>query len=787
MSETILIVDDSVESLQLLTAILGKALPGVQLLTRTSGVETLAAVREGACDLILLDAMMPGMTGFETCRQLKADPHTRNIPVLMISGVMLGPEHRLYGMQSGAEGYVCKPFEREELVAQVKVLLRFKRYEDQLRKHEERLERELSERTASLRMSEEQLRSLFDHSPDAIFVEDFNGIVLDVNVAACRLHGLERSRLVGRHVLDLVPPEFRDQVASDFPRWRQESLTTYEGFSHTQDGRAIPVEIRSSVIQYRGHPALLMHVRDISERQKSERELIQHRQHLEEMVQARTRELARVNEALSESRRNFHSIVEKSGDGILVVNSGGTVEYANPAAGTLLEQSASDLVASRWPQPLEADRASEFEVSTRDERTRVVEAAVHATEWHGKPAFLVFLRDTTERKHLEQHQRRTENLESVGVLAGGIAHDFNNLLAGVLGNISFAKTETASRETLMEVLGDAERAALRAKSLTQQLLTFAKGGTPVRKAGSMSELLEETARFVLAGSKTAYRLNVKPGLWNAYMDGGQMSQVLENIVINADQAMPRGGRVDITAENFVCTGGGQIEAAGLAPGRYVKVVICDQGVGMTPDVMAHIFDPYFTTKQEGSGLGLAVSYSIIGKHEGAITVASQPGHGTTFTIYVPATDESPGNTGTAASTAMPRGGGRILVMDDEEFIRTLVARMLEALGYESECVADGMAAIERYRAALTAGRRFDAVILDLTIPGGMGGEEAMEHLLAVDPDVTGIVSSGYALEPVFSAYQRHGFKGGIAKPYDMQALAVVLADVLNPRQPDPAG
>lgn len=778
MSDRILLVDDEVGSLKLYQAMLEKALPDAHFQTANNGGDALEAVRSGSFDLILLDAMMPGITGFEVCQRLKEDPKTRLIPILMISGVMVNKQHRLDGLMSGAEGYVCKPFEWQELVAQVKVLLRIKRYEDQLRHQEERLEKDLADRTTSLRTSEEQLRTLFEHSPDAIFVEDFEGRVLDVNASACRLHGCERQDLIGHHVLELVPDEYRQSVAEQFPRWHSQKLMAFEGYSRTRAGVSIPVEIRSTVIQYRGGAALLFHVRDITERRKVEAELVQHRKHLAEMVDERTRELACANEAFAESRRNFHSIVEKSGEGILVLARDGTVRYANPAAGDLLSKSVAGLVGQPFGYSLVDQGLVELSVKKPDGEVAALEAAVDATDWQGQPALLLFLRDITERKRLEQHLRRTENLESVGLLAGGIAHDFNNLLVGILGNISYARTEVCTRDVLLEVLGEAEHAALRAKSLTQQLLTFAKGGAPVRKAGRIRELMEEASRFVLAGSKSAYRLQAEPGLWNAYMDGGQISQVLENIVLNAHQAMPNGGIIHLVATNFVCAASDEAEMGELRPGRYVKVSIRDTGVGMSPATMARIFDPYFTTKSSGTGLGLSVAYSIISKHEGTITVTSHPGEGTTFCVYVPATDEVPEAAVTPGPTA-PCGGGRVLVMDDEDFIRALAARMLVALGYEADCVADGAGAIECYRVAMAEGRPYAAVLLDLTIPGGMGGEEVMQHLRRLDPEVRAIVSSGYALEPVFSDFARHGFKGGIAKPYDMQALAAAFAEVLN--------
>ncbi len=483
-----------------------------------------------------------------------------------------------------------------------------------------------------------------------------------------------------------------------------------------------------------------------------------------------------------ETLLNFHGIVDKSAEGILVVDAQGVIRYANPAARLLLGgPGAPVLIGQRFDHPRLDDGVFELPVRTTASGEGLAEAVVAQTEWQGQAARLIFLRDVTERERLDRQLRRAENLETVGLLAGGIAHDFNNLLSGILGNISFARSAAGTHDPLQEVLGEAERAALRAKALTQQLLTFAKGGAPVRQAARVGDLLEESVRFILAGSNCAYRLNLAPDLWNAFMDAGQISEVIENIVINADQAMPGGGTVEITADNFMCAPDNSPAPITLKPGRYVRMAITDGGVGMPPEVMARVFNPYFTTKPTGSGLGLAVAYSVIRKHDGAIAVASREGVGTTFTVYLPATDEPVVTEEEVGDAEPPRGHGRIMVMDDEAFIRSLVVRMLKSLGYEAESVAHGEEAVACYRQALGEGRRFDAVILDLTIPGGMGGVDTMQALHALDPKVRAIVSSGYSLEPVFSSYESYGFRGGIAKPYDMKTLAVAVADVL--RQP----
>lgn len=777
MNQRILIVDDSPESLDLFRTMLSKALKSAEFICLDNATDALDYVQRERVDLVLLDAVMPGLSGFEACRTLKEQPLTRPIPVLMISGIMTDARHRVSGLDMGADGYLCKPFERDELVAQVKSLLRIKQYTDLQLQSEQRLEQELATRTASLRLSEERFRRLFDYSPDAIFVESMDGIVLDVNAAACRLHGRTKQSLVGCHVRELVPDGMQREVTEKFQKWATQELSTYEGFSLGPNGEAIPVEVRSSVIQFEGKEALLFHVRDVSERRRTDMELRQYREGLENMVAQRTRALAEANDALNTSRRNFHNIVEKSAEGILVVSAEGVIRYANPAAARLLGNTAGELVGSLYGHSLTAGVTAELSICLPGGGTGIGEAVVTPTEWLDLPANLVFLRDVSERERMEQQIRRAENLETVGLLAGGIAHDFNNLLAGILGNISYARSEETTRETLHEVLEEAERAAMRAKSLTQQLLTFAKGGVPVRKAASVSELLGEIVRFVLAGSKTAHRLSLAPDLWNAYMDPGQISEVIENIVINADQAMVRGGTIDVVADNYVCEGTNPEDPVALKPGRYVRIQICDQGVGMTPDVLKRVFDPYFTTKPKGSGLGLAVAYSVVMKHEGAIEVASRPGEGSTFTVYLPATHEAVVPEEDRTPTVR-RGRGRVLVMDDEAFIRSLVVRMLKAIGYDAESVTNGDEAIQRYQACRAAGTPFDVVILDLTIPGGMGGVETMQELHKLDPAVKAIVSSGYSLEPVFSSYDAYGFKGGVAKPYDMKTLSGVLADVM---------
>lgn len=385
------------------------------------------------------------------------------------------------------------------------------------------------------------------------------------------------------------------------------------------------------------------------------------------------------------------------------------------------------------------------------------------------------VRDITNRKKMEEELLKTQKLESLGVLAGGIAHDFNNLLTAILGNISLIKLYLHSPEELSQILEDAEKASLRARDLTQQLLTFSQGGAPVKKTISIVELAKESASFCLRGSNVRCEFSVPSELWQVKVDEGQISQVINNMIINADHAMPEGGVLRIGFENIVIAGNDLLP---LKQGEYVKISIQDYGIGIPKEYLQKIFDPYFTTKQKGSGLGLATAYSVIKKHDGHITVESVKGDGSTFHIYLPASLQKalPKD---AKEEKIPHGKGRILLMDDEEAVRKATGLMLNSIGYEVVSAKDGGEATELYKKALESGQPFDAVILDITIPGGMGGKEANKKLLEIDRNVKTIVSSGYSNDPIMSEYKQNGFKGVIAKPYRVEELRDTVSMVIG--------
>ncbi len=383
--------------------------------------------------------------------------------------------------------------------------------------------------------------------------------------------------------------------------------------------------------------------------------------------------------------------------------------------------------------------------------------------------------DITERKAMEEELFITRKLESVGLLAGGIAHDFNNLLSGILSNIELAKMLSIQENKVFERLEEAEQATLRAKNLTLQLLIFSKGGGPVKCTMDIGDLVTESVQFALRGADVKCEFSIQQDLWPVDADAGQLRQVVNNMIINADQAMPAGGSIKVVGENVEL---GASDVPPLEKGKYVKISIEDHGIGIAKEHLSKVFDPYFTTKQNGSGLGLATSYSIIKKHHGLISVTSELGGGATFTIYLPASE------GTVLKKEVKKqelvkGTGRVLVMDDEGMILDASKKILTLLGYDVVLTQDGTNAIDAYQKAMASGKSFDLVIMDLTIPGGMGGKEAIAKLLEIDPNAKVIVSSGYSNDTVMEQFQKYGFKGILTKPYRIQDFSETVYRVIK--------
>jgi PAS domain S-box-containing protein len=390
------------------------------------------------------------------------------------------------------------------------------------------------------------------------------------------------------------------------------------------------------------------------------------------------------------------------------------------------------------------------------------------------------LRDISHIARAEHERAKAAHLQSIGVLAGGLAHDVNNILMGIVGNLSLAESLVRPDETALATrLNHASAACARARGVTSQLLTFAKGGAPIKTTSSVRELVVECSRFALSGSPVAPRFTIDDNLWAADVDLDQIGQVVHNLVLNALQAMPRGGVVDVSLANEELGQDASHALTGVAPGRYVRLTVQDQGHGIPADKLDRIFDPYFTTKEFGSGLGLAITYSIVHAHGGAVTVESQPGEGACFTILLPASARPVVPEPVQPATVVRRTGGRVLLMDDDEMVSEVAQEMLQSLGYFTEATPSGELAIERFRAAEDRGEPFDVVILDLTVAGGMGGAECVGHIRSIRPNVTVYVTSGYTDDSVLAHFRDYGFNGVLPKPFGVADLRRVL----NAEQP----
>jgi two-component system cell cycle sensor histidine kinase/response regulator CckA len=510
-------------------------------------------------------------------------------------------------------------------------------------------------------------------------------------------------------------------------------------------------------------------------------------------------EQERAEEALRESREFVRSVLDTVDEAFIVVDAGYRITMANSAYGKQVGAPASEIVGRHC-----------YEVSHQNStpcHEKGEECAVRHAFEHGEPHVCVHkhynrdgsvlyvetksypLRDfsgnvvsaievinnITDKHLLEEQSLRTQKLEAVGLLAGGIAHDFNNLLQGIFGTISMAKLFSEKAGKPYQLLDETEKTLMQARNLTKQLLTFSKGGEPVKKSVALGPVVRDSAKFALSGSNVHCVFSVDDDIRTVWADEGQINQVIQNIVLNASDAMPDGGTLVMEVGNYILA-----ERSGLPlpKGSYVRISVKDSGIGIPESHLSRIFDPYFTTKQKGSGLGLTTSYWIVKKHGGLIDVISDLGSGTTFFIYLPASEEKPLPAEIGKSTIF-RGKGAILLMDDEEIVRSVAGYMIRSLGYEIAFAENGEEAIKKYVDALNSARPFDAVILDLTVRGGMGGEETIRRMSAVNPDVCAIVSSGYSDSAVLSQYTDYGFKAVLSKPYAIEELSIVLHSLLQ--------
>ncbi|MEF3168374.1 MAG: PAS domain S-box protein [Deltaproteobacteria bacterium] len=638
----------------------------------------------------------------------------------------------------------------------------------------------------SLKKREEQLRTLINSTPDIICFKDGQGRWLEANEADLKLFQLENVDYHGKKDSDLTKysefyhDAFMTCEASDEIAWQKGTLSRSIEIIPKPDGSkrvydVIKVPIFEEDASRKG---LVVLGRDITEMKK-------------------------VEEQLHHEREKLFVTLQSIGDGVITTDTEGRVTFINGVAEQLTGWSQQEaagqplsevfhIINEKTGEPAEnpvskvlasgtiIGLANHTALIARDGTQRsIADSAAPILDAQGKVIGVVLVfRDVTEKKRMEEERLKIKKLESVGVLAGGIAHDFNNILTAILGNISLANIYIEKDHKARLLLQEAEKASLRARDLTQQLLTFAKGGEPVRETTSIKQVITDSADFVLHGSNVRCHYAISEDLWLVDIDAGQMSQVIQNLVLNARQAMPEGGEIKITCENIADIT--NETGLGLPGEKWIKITIADTGCGIPEKYLDKIFDPYFTTKQQGSGLGLAITHSIITKHDGHIFVQSKPGEGTTFTIYLPASaTQISSDSVEEAQKPEKTVKATILIMDDEEMILDLAKEMLSLDGHEVLLAKDGKEAIAIFRERYHSDNPVDVIIMDLIIPGGMGGKEAIKKILKIDPNAKAIVSSGYSNDPVMANYHQYGFKAALGKPFKMARLQETIKSVLG--------
>ena len=598
-----------------------------------------------------------------------------------------------------------------------------------------------------------------------------DGVFVFVNPRITELSGYKRDELIGKQFLELVALQDQKTVSETIRRQisgEQESMH-YRFTMIKKNGEDLRVEVFGNRSTYDNRPAVHGTIIDITEQES-------------------------IVNTLRTNEQRDRALARSSYDIINEINPDGTIVYVSDNIRDILGYETDEMVGKSIFMLVHPDDYmtvySEFDKVIHDNASgraiyrcrdkfddwHWVESTAHQyTTGSGELRAVIVSRDITLRRQMEEEIFKASKLESIGVLAGGIAHDFNNILTIILGNVSLAKSYADEDTPAPQILEDAEAACLKAKDLTQQFLTFSKGGDPVKKLTSLSTLLHESVDFTLHGSKIRCEIVIKDELWPVDVDKGQIDQVIHNLILNSEQAMPEGGIVKVTAENITLDSESGLP---LEEGNYVRIAFQDRGVGISESHLTKIFDPYFTTKQKGSGLGLTTAYSIVKNHGGLLTVESRLGIGTTFYVYLPAPltkryEEQPVQEPVQFENVSVQQA-RILVMDDEDAIRKSVGRMLAHLGYHVVVSEDGRQALQLHRMAKESGKPFDAVLMDLTVPGGMGGKQAVRLLLELDPDAKAVVLSGYSNDPVLADHASYGFRAGLSKPASLAELRKML-------------
>lgn len=756
-----------------------------------SGEDAIKKVEEIEPDLILMDINLKGrIDGIETTCLI----HKHfNIPVVYLTAYADEDTLRK-AKETLPYGYIIKPFTEVDLHATLEMAL-----------HHHHID-------SLIRESREWFLTTLNSIEDAVITTNKHGRITFINPVAEKLTGWKKEETIDRSLYDvfrtfdelneeIIPDTSGETILEDYSIHpdRNVTLVSRDNKKYLISGRCS--SIRDDRGQVKGYVLTFW---DITVQKKNEEQLEKYRLDLEEQIKIQTKDLISTNARLYEeieerkqiaaalaAEKECLSVTLRSiADGVIASDTEGRI--------TLFNRIAEEITGWRQEEAFNKPLWEVFKLidTGREESTGIksgtssenmilitrdnsrcniaYNTADICDETGNAIGEVITFCDVTDKLKTEEAFIRSEKLKSVGILAGGIAHDFNNILTAIVGNIDLSLMDVNPDKRCYRWLDDAKNAALRARNLTQQLLPFSCGGEPIKKTIKLSEHIRNSCISTLQNSNFSYDLWIDDDLWPVDGDEGQLDQVFNNLIINAKQAMPMSGTISVIAENITTKSG---RKSSLRSGKYVKISFKDEGVGISRENLTKIFDPYFTTKHNQSGLGLTSCISIIKKHGGLIDVESELDAGSLFTLYLPASEKQVEKI--EVDEKMSSGQGKVLLMDDNVELITVTTLLLERMGYEVTCCYDGKDAIEIYKEELDSGKPFDVVVMDLSIPKGMGGKEAIVKLHEVDPDANAIVSSGYSNDPVMSDFCSYGFAGVLPKPYNYEALNIEIQNVIN--------
>ena len=649
-------------------------------------------------------------------------------------------------------------------------------YELKGKKYLQAIVRDITERKLIEKVTKEKnemYKQLFNSYPLPTYAWDYIGDdfkLIRINKAADRYTDGKLGNLIGMKASQFFTDRGYKNIFETMIKSFKEKTSISEEFTYTflSSGKHAYIEAHFAYVPPN---SILLHTKDIAERKYAEKQL-------------------------EEEKERLSVTLASIGDGVITTNIDGKIVLYNEIAQKLTGYNQNeainrdindilDITDTITNERFEFNKLLKFELSDNliltNKYEKKKEIAIKGNPIIDKSektiGSVIVIRDNEEKKKLEREILKTQKMESISILAGGIAHDFNNILTAILGNLSIAQIEVEDKASdLSNIIDQTIKATYRANKLTKQLLTFSKGGTPIKKTISIKEFIEETTNFALRGSKSRGFIRISPDLWNVDIDEGQISQVINNVVINADQSMPNGGNVIVEAKNVVIED--SKDDPSLSGEYFVQISIMDQGIGIPDEYLTKIFDPYFTTKQKGSGLGLSVCYSIMKNHHGRITVDSVSGQGSIFYILLPAASTKTKNYPEMKEKPLLKGKGTIIVMDDEDYIQNLLLKLLNRLGYNVIITSEGKEFLKVYRNIKNSQKEVSCVIMDLTIAGGQGGKETIKNLREFDDQVKVIVSSGYSNDPIMSNYINYGFNGVLPKPFSINDLSDLLSQIL---------